>query len=525
MRRGAPEVVAGHEALDTRIRWVHSSEVPDIAAHLKGDELLLVTGMGVDRTPRGQRSYVEALAERRIAALVLELGEVFTRAPRAMVTTAAAHDLPLVILHRAVPFIEVTEEIHAEIVHRQLRRLSRADDLQRRFTRITLSGAHIADLLQELASVVANPVVLEGADGAPVFHATHRATSTEVMAAWEATRARRHGLPDAAEAEALAVPLPGGRDTATLIVLALDSPVDDADTELVRRAADVIALATSRTPEQALLATRERGNFLADIAAGRLDADDAAARARALEFEHPRGMLLPVVFAVTAGEPPAGDAERWAAVWRAVRADAIQHRLPIIIGPHAPTADALAVVGLQRSADRRSAADAIAVAAAAAVRRHLGRDESILAVTVGAAVPRWDQLPRALRETIDTAAATRELPHRAWHDVTVADVDRLLWALRDDPRIVAFVEQRLGPILRHDAARSAKLLPTLEALSDHHWNKSDTARALHLNRQALYPRLTRLQRLLDVELDDVSVRIGLDLAIRAERSMRDGTRI
>lgn len=74
LRRGLPRVVAGRCSIGRAIRWAHSSEVPNIAALLKGDELLLMTGMGIGTTARGQRRFVRGLIDRRIAGLVIELG-------------------------------------------------------------------------------------------------------------------------------------------------------------------------------------------------------------------------------------------------------------------------------------------------------------------------------------------------------------------------------------------------------------------------------------------------------------------
>ncbi|MEU1943921.1 PucR family transcriptional regulator ligand-binding domain-containing protein, partial [Streptomyces sp. NPDC020125] len=81
LRRGLPDVVSGEELLDRPVRWVHAGEVPNIAALLKGGELLLTTGIGVGSRPAEQRAFVRRLAERGIAALVVELGPRFRTLP------------------------------------------------------------------------------------------------------------------------------------------------------------------------------------------------------------------------------------------------------------------------------------------------------------------------------------------------------------------------------------------------------------------------------------------------------------
>ena len=82
LRGGLPEVVAGADRLHRTVRWVHAGEVPNIASLLKGGELLLTTGLGLGARPADQRAFVRRLADRGIAALVVELGPRFDPAAR-----------------------------------------------------------------------------------------------------------------------------------------------------------------------------------------------------------------------------------------------------------------------------------------------------------------------------------------------------------------------------------------------------------------------------------------------------------
>jgi purine catabolism regulator len=96
-------------------------------------------------------------------------------------------------------------------------------------------------------------------------------------------------------------------------------------------------------------------------------------------------------------------------------------------------------------------------------------------------------------------------------------LDRLLWRLRDDHEVGRYVDQVLAPVLAHDARGKHPLFPTLEALCEHGGQKARTARALHLNRQALYDRIARLEQLLGADLSDAGTMLTLQLAIRARR--------
>lgn len=483
LRRGLPEVVAGTSGLGRPLRWVHAGEVPNMASLLRGGELLLSTGMGIGPRAADQRRFVAELAAREVAALVIELGHTYERRlPAALVAAAEQAGLPLVELHAAVPFVAVTEAIHTEIVNRHYDLLRRAEDLQGAFTELMVDGGGIPGVLALLAEAVANPVFLEAADGRLLAHAPGP-SGGEPIAVW--TQAA-----DGAEAVgAVAAVTGGGR----LVVLPVDAPLDAFAPLAVERAAGIVALALllRRRQEEELLA-RGRGDLLAELLAGRLGPDDAAARAEALGFGGTGAALLPVVA-------------------RGGSAEAVERLgLPALVGADPAGETLLMVIALRDPGDRAAVADRVADA--------LG-DGAIVAV--GAASPGWDAVAAGLREAAESAAAAARLAPRAWHDATAMGLDRLLWRWRDRAELAEYVQRTLGPVIAHDARRKHALLPTLEALCANGGRKAETARALHLNRQALYDRLKRLEDVLGRDPADPRALLDLQLAIEARRHLGD----
>lgn len=119
-RRCKPEILCGHHLVDRPVRWVHTSERAEAAVLLKGEELLLTSGLGlVGRGDPGLRAYIAALGERR-AALGLELGWTFSSVPTAMLEAAREYDVPIIALHEVVPFVELAEAGQEAILTRRL---------------------------------------------------------------------------------------------------------------------------------------------------------------------------------------------------------------------------------------------------------------------------------------------------------------------------------------------------------------------------------------------------------------------
>lgn len=521
LKRGVPEVVAGRDELDRPIRWVHTTELADVAALLKGGELLLTTGMGIGKRAADQRALVETLARREIAGLVLELGTVLSAPPAALVAACEERRIPLVVLHRGVPFVEVTEAIHAELVNRRFALMQHGEELHRRFTDLMLQGAGVPEVLDALADVVGNPVVLERADGGGAYHAAHGVPQRDLLPAWEA---HVRGLPSAPPAVERTVPAgeradegDGARDR--LVALALQRPLDRFDALALERAVPLLGLTLQREHSGEAIAHRERGDFLAELLHGRLGEGEAAERAAS--FGLSASWLLAIAIGRRAperGRPSADGDARWSQVWRVVRRELDDRRAPALLGGAGP--HALLVLGLSDADAWEAAADRVAALVSAAARRHLdGTQEAV--VCVSRPVATWSALAVAMERALGTIPAAAQARERAWHDAEAPSLDRLLWSIGDQRELRAFVAARLGPVLEHDRRRSAKLLPTLEALCAHGGRKAATARELNLERPSLYHRIARLERLLGASLSDEETFLGVHLALRARRHLRE----
>lgn len=121
VRASEPELLAGEGALDRPVRWVHSSEVYEGANFLDGGELLLTNGFGLtDADEPERRRYVRELAARGAVGLAVEVGRALPAMPAEVVAEARRLALPLLALHRVVPFVRITEAANRAIVARGL---------------------------------------------------------------------------------------------------------------------------------------------------------------------------------------------------------------------------------------------------------------------------------------------------------------------------------------------------------------------------------------------------------------------
>ena len=117
VRRGEPRVMAAADRLDAPVRWVHAIELTDVERLLRGGELVLSTGIALPDSAAGLEAYVGELAGAGVCGLAIELGRRYTGAlPAALVDAASARGVPLIAFAHEVPFVEITEAVHARII-------------------------------------------------------------------------------------------------------------------------------------------------------------------------------------------------------------------------------------------------------------------------------------------------------------------------------------------------------------------------------------------------------------------------
>jgi purine catabolism regulator len=526
VKRAEPEVVSAARHLDRVVRWVHIGEAPDIYRFLQGGELLLMVGMAFAErldNETAQREYIRGLAAGGLSGLMLELGRVFDEVPAAIVQEAERVGLPVIVLHRRTRYVEITQHVHSTIINHHYALLSKAEQVGRDFTQLVMSGAGVRRILQQLASIVDNPVVLEDSAHQIIDVAPFDSPLAELLEGWEAHSRSEHDGEPAAGVQSARGERPcvwisivmRGEVWGRIHVLELDTPIDEIDALALDRAAAALGLSLLAERDSLQLAEHARSALIADILEQHGSAQQVLHRARALGADLSGKRLA--AMAVDLIELTAGGGELTEAECQEVRVqsvtrlrDAVQRAggacLAALEGNRV-----LAVVGVPEQRPIREDLDAI------------GRDyfESMERVRGSGAVigvsgsTRLDALPRAIDEARSAArsGARMRVDGRVCHYGDLG-VNELLVQLADGPMLARFVEAQLQPLLDHDARRTVRLLPTLRTYIDHGGSKAESARALHLGRRSLYHRLDRISRLLGHDLDNPDARLRLTLALR-----------
>jgi purine catabolism regulator len=514
-------------------------ELADAAHLLQGGELVLTTGVALPAEPALLARYALDLAAAGVSALAVELGRRYVGAlPGVLVRAAADSGLTLIAFEREVPFVEITEAVHARIIDAQLEELRASERLHEVFTELSVAGASPDEIVRQAATLAGRPVILadlshqvlacEPGSADPARLLAGFARRSRALSALRRT-ASSPGRTAYDEASGwLFTPVGARGEDWGRVILVCGGPPAGTDIVLIERAAATLALGRLLTRHAESLDRQAHRTLITGIISqAHADPAEAAVRSRALGVPVDGRQLIamvlrlrdpsgPGVLGVSAHARVLDVADAAAAACRA-------ERIPSLVGT-LDDARAGAMLSLSPRADQ----DRVLGGLAARITERLGASLDGLVIGVGATAGLIRDVRRSFLEASQVADVAAERPD-GWRAgggldrplfYRLADLRLrgLLHLLRDDPRVQTFVERELGPLLASEPDTS--LLDVLAAYLAAGGNKAAAAKSAHLARPTFYERLRRIERILGTDLDSAESRTSLHVALLALEASR-----
>jgi purine catabolism regulator len=491
-------LLAGDEGADRPVRWVHSSELEDPTAWLKGGELILTTGMGVGETVAKQRAYVRRLVDAGVAGLGFGLGFGHEKTPRALVTEAGKHGFPLFEVPYPVPFIAITEAVFTRVVAEQYDTLQRAVDAEHVLTRAVLEGAGVEGVARSLANVVKGWALVLDLHGMPLV-ATDPDAEARRERIWDEVRTSRREAATFSltmldeEFHVWVQPVGAhGRIEAFLAVGTREQP-SQLDRIVAGHALSLFAIELAKSRAVAEAERRLQGDFFDELARGALAPADAARGLIRFGFGRDGGMFVVAVEPVDGGIEPASLAlaatddcsRREGGFLISAGAEGISILLPANAALELPEF----VKGIGQRVDGELRAGAGSVVDAGSVGRSLREARYALQVC------RLEGWQHAGFEQLGTY--------------------RLLLSMTEPDALRAFADALLAPLDAYDADHGGELLASLQAFLQHNARWETAASQLYVHRHTLRYRMRKVEELTGRDLTNSFDRMEFWLALRA----------
>ncbi len=513
------EVVAGSRGLARPIRWVHVLETAENASFLNGGELILSTGVGFGESAAKRLSYLSEIIQRNAVGLCIELGPYVSEIPSDMRELANHHEFPLIVFHHPVRFVDITLDLHENLVNRQAQALRELERYARDLQKLTLQTQSLPRILSHFQSMIHAQTFFINLTDPPIFvpnmpHSVQAELTGLLVSSLlmlEPLPETSGFLPISEHKYLLYQPVMAmGQILAYLGIIAYANEPDEILSLVLDYTGTAVAQILLRKMFAQERSLDNENRLLEDILQERPGTE-----------EQLRSMLGSYV---KQGRTP----RFWAVILE------IQQDKPSFVEEtDSPLHDRLAMFRflltkhgfrpLLNSRGNRlylllletSLTDGKLLLHKALLEIEHSAKQALSAgsqVRLGVSNPSQDYA----RGHQSFKEAEQVLAFSDLHSPFFADlgVYRLLLPINRHT-LESFIQDYLGPLLAHDEKHGSQLLLTLHILLDESLSKQDAANKLYIRRQTLYHRLDKIQELLGDDYLKPENRLSLELALRA----------
>ena len=519
-------VVAGHAGLQRPVAWVHVAGVPDAPAWLNGGELVLTTAINMPDAPEEQARYVQAMADKGVAALALAVGRYIDSAPDHMRQVADRNAFPLIEIPFESRFVDIAKHVNERITQENMQMVERALTIHRVLTQLVLDGGDLKSLAETLAKLVGQSVSIESerfealasANVAPVDEA-RRYTLSEgrtdprlvnalgergVLAEIQRTLrpVQIPQMPDVGlEMERILAPVVVHGDIyGYMWIIADDRPLNELDRVAIETGATIAALILLHQEAVQVAEASLKGGLLSQLVQRDI-AHEAGLADQALRY----GLDLTSDYRMLVLEASERSSQKHLALYRRVNRLADAHDWQAVVGQFAGQI----VVIVQADADIDRLLAGILEQAGPTVRVGLSGCQR----GVGQAAMAHQQCLDALHIT-----SRLQMQDRVAHFDDLGYLHALYQAGTRSLEANPFAP-RLRRLLKE---QQADLFHTLEVYVDAGGNGVATADILTIHRSTLNYRLARIAEICEVDLGEPLARTNLQVALKLMRLFEVG---
>ena len=157
-------LVAGEGGLNRKIKWTHILESGDIESFINGGELILTTGSEIIfDSPEGIH-HLDKLVNNNVAGICIELGTHVKKIASEIIDYGNEYNLPLITFNKIVKFVDITQDLHTMIINQHHQMLSQLYTYSEKFNELSLLPNGILKILKELYTHFHTPVLFVSDD-------------------------------------------------------------------------------------------------------------------------------------------------------------------------------------------------------------------------------------------------------------------------------------------------------------------------------------------------------------------------
>ncbi|MBA4602825.1 PucR family transcriptional regulator [Thermoactinomyces mirandus] len=522
------KVIAGHNGLHRRVRWVHILEVSEFDTLINGEEMILATGINFKSSSVSPAHYLKKLIHLNASCLCLELGYYFHEIPDELIQIANQHDFPLIAFPNQIRFVDITQDLHAVIINQHVQLLQNLETLSREFHRLSLEPKGTANILKMLYNKTSSPIIyISGKGKLSLFPDDHPKEKTSLsrflenrLATFdekdpELTPAHSWSFeeqyvllqPIRAMGQTLAyIGMICSRKPTRYEYLILDWSALAIAQDLIRKKyMEERRLHSENAWVNNLLHNRlDESQIRKHLHADYNDLNNRQSFVTLIEWNRPIGEEQE-----TPLETPEYIRYDFPVI---IRSAFEQYRFfPLITRNHEQIAIIAFDLNSQISWKQRVRQLLEQIRSTSRKKR---QDHPLFNAGVGQRYTGFAFINQSFREA-DQVLDLNDRQDDAFVFYDELGIFQLILNLKEDSQLKSYISQHLGSVIEYDRQKNSDLLYTLKVYLDHDCSKKAAAEHLYIVRQSLYYRLRKLKELLGDHFLSTENKLTLQVALRA----------
>jgi PucR family transcriptional regulator, purine catabolism regulatory protein len=499
------EVIAGVDGLKRIVKWVHVVEVTNIRNLLNGDELILSTGVTWKDNKDLFIAITEQLIEHHAAGLCLEIGTYMSEIPEEVIAIADQHQFPIIVFHKQVPFVDITQDIHSLIINRQYQKITELENYSQSLNKQLLMIESYEDILQFIFSALEVQIIFRLKDQEYEFIPEISPTEqTIILQELEESKMGRNNHFAFSPINLF------GTEYAELTIYSREIAISEFDLLILDRTSTALAQHLLRDLYVEEKKRVEEFEWLHGWFAGEHSIDSIT------EYLSEYGIKTNTAEAVVLltklmsfKEKSNQDVTYIKLLFRSVFEQhgfavfSVEKRNEIIF-----------ILLNQRSKKNRKdrLIKAIEEIKASAFMRK--KNSSKILIAAGKFIDQLTDVHKSYQTAIETLRIQQEMTKKeTYHFYEDLHLYRLISQMSKHIDLQELVSEYLQPLIDHDQKYNGKLLETLKMYLECNGSKQETANKLFIVRQTLYHRLQKIENLLGKDFMEHEKRVALEFML------------
>ena len=478
------QVLAGTTGLEREITWAHVCELSDPTPWLTGGELIMTTGLAIPRIAQEQEAYLQRLIDAGVSGIAIAEGMYAPELTNPLLAGANRNAFPILLTAYEIPWIALSRAVADANTHKEHARVVqtlRVYETARQAIHNT-SPATILGVLGEIIHCTLH--VVDPVSRQPLFYDVKLPNTIADMLghipASDISRSLAVQRVDLSGVTALQLSVPASRPA---LLLAVPHSTVVPDTLVLRHIATIVGLAVEKNTAMHERQRRLGAEIMAGLIEGRLTADAAYL----LLAEHELGEEPRRIVACSAGAQPFEHAWLHLQLYARGIPHLLVRRGNVLLAFLPATADALS--GLQAE---------LPANVCLGISNTLGRPT---------------RTPEAYQEAMWALRAAETHEKIIVYYSEEAPVSPFLPRSRREAQ--ELVEQVLSDLLAYDTGHNSQLALTLYIYLRENRSWQRAAQTLHIHKQTLVYRISRVEQMTGRRLDATSDVAELWLALQA----------